>query len=30
MYRYDYRINGTNKMFNCTPQYMHYREPQSR
>lgn len=22
MHRYDYRINGTDKTFNCTPQYM--------
>lgn len=24
MYRYNYRINGTDKTFNCTPQYMYW------
>lgn len=29
MYRYFYRINGTNKEFNCTPQYMHWLNSQA-
>lgn len=29
MHRYDYRINGTDKTFNCTPQYMHWLNDQA-
>lgn len=29
MYRYDYQINGTDKTFNCTPQYMHWLNVQA-
>lgn len=29
MYRYDYRINGTRKIFNCTPQYMRWFNDQA-
>ena len=29
MNRYDYRINGTNKTFNCTPQYMRWINDQA-
>ena len=29
MYRYDYRIKGTDKTFNCTPQYMRWLNDQA-
>lgn len=29
MYRYDYQINGTDKTFNCTPQYMRWINDQA-
>ena len=29
MNRYDYRINGTDKTFNCTPQYMRWINDQA-
>ncbi len=29
MHRYDYRINGTDKTFNCTPQYMRWLNDQA-
>ena len=29
MHRYDYRINGTDKTFNCTPQYMRWINDQA-
>jgi hypothetical protein len=29
MHRYDFRINGTDKTFNCTPQYMHWLNVQA-
>lgn len=29
MYRYDYQINGTDKTFNCTPQYMQWLNDQA-
>lgn len=29
MYRYDYRINGIDKTFNCTPQYMRWFNDQA-
>lgn len=29
MYRYDYRVNGTDKTFNCTPQYMRWLNVQA-
>ena len=29
MYRYDYRVNGTDKTFNCTPQYMRWLNDQA-
>ena len=29
MYRYEYTINGTDKTFNCTPQYMHWLNVQA-
>lgn len=29
MHRYDYRINGTEKTFNCTPQYMRWINDQA-
>ena len=29
MYRYDYTINGTDKTFNCTPQYMYWLNVQA-
>lgn len=29
MYRYDYQINGTDKTFNCTPQYMRWMNDQA-
>lgn len=29
MNRYDYRINGTDKTFNCTPQYMRWLNDQA-
>lgn len=29
MHRYDYRINGTDKTFNCTPQYMRWFNDQA-
>lgn len=29
MYRYDYNINGTDKTFNCTPQYMRWINDQA-
>ena len=29
MYRYDYRINRTDKTFNCTPQYMRWLNDQA-
>ena len=29
MHRYDFRINGTDKTFKCTPQYMHWLNVQA-
>lgn len=29
MHRYDYRVNGTDKTFNCTPQYMRWMNDQA-
>lgn len=29
MHRYDYTINGTDKTFNCTPQYMRWLNDQA-
>lgn len=29
MYRYDYTVNGTDKTFNCTPQYMRWINDQA-
>lgn len=29
MHRYDYRINGTDKTFNCTPQYTRWMNDQA-
>lgn len=29
MHRYDYQINGTDKTFNCTPQYMRWLNDQA-
>ena len=29
MHRYDYRVNGTDKTFNCTPQYMRWLNDQA-